>query len=332
MMMLGEASLLATAVLISAVFLVAQAKRVTDVEAQETFFSLSDDALRQHFQQLPNFASTSMYLSMLHPQINETANVSAFFLFAASWCRSCRPWAEAWTEVHSRFHGHSNVTVISVDCSQSSGAPICSDFGVDTVPQVKYYHRVSNSTSSWNRTYDGAPDIDSISKWVHVQESKTQGDRGIVLSEIDENSTSFECAWRQSAGCDGNSSSQRFPAYDRPCGALIAEGNYGYCECQDGNITQNVSVACDHGPLICNDVCQPSEVCDGWRQTSQCDPYGTVEKNFSCSYKIPSGASGFCACKNGTHIGHMTCAQTELIRKDTSINCKTICASGAMTK
>ena len=41
--------LLVTAVLVSAVLLVAQAKGVSEVEAQETFFSLSDDALRHIF-------------------------------------------------------------------------------------------------------------------------------------------------------------------------------------------------------------------------------------------------------------------------------------------
>ena len=53
-----------------------------------------------------------------------------------------------------------------------------------------------------------------------------------------------------------------------------------------------------------------------------CDPFGKVEK-LLMQLQDSKWCIRVCACKNGTDIGHMTCAQTfELIRKATSIDCK----------
>ena len=57
------------------------------------------------------------------------------------------------------------------------------------------------------------------------------------------------------------------------------------------------------------DLLLDSVVCQGWKATSDCSPYGRRDEqgDRSCTEIVPSSSSGFCACEDGKRTAFSDC-------------------------
>jgi len=82
---------------------------------------------------------------------------NAFVKFFAPWCGHCKAMKPAWDQLGETYAGSSSVLIGDADCT-GSGESLCSEFGVQGYPTVKYF--VDGNTQG--EKYNGARDYDSL--------------------------------------------------------------------------------------------------------------------------------------------------------------------------
>lgn len=68
----------------------------------------------------------------------------------------------------------------------------------------------------------------------------------------------------------------------------------------------------ENNAMVCFAFWMECIVCQGWKATSDCSPYGKRDEqgDRSCSEVVPSSSSGFCICENGKRTAYSDCRHT----------------------
>lgn len=240
-----------------------------------------------------------------------TNSSHVFTLFHSFLCktRECMKAFPHWVHIFDTYHHYNGepVSMLALDCT-NAGRDACVDQQIGPTPVLQYDH---NGTSV---KYSGKMNYKSISSWILE-----------TAPEIFGNPKSIEpadscVAFRRTSDCDGVHGA-RLPEKDVACSDTVRDGAEGYCECmdEDGNITRLKQTGCSHKPFRCYDYCRRSEVCDGWYQTSSCDPSSDRDNQHdaSCFDRVFRGNSGYCKCKDGSRVDFSCDHDT--------IYCETVC-------
>mmetsp|Transcript_12890 Transcript_12890/g.21047 ORF Transcript_12890/g.21047 Transcript_12890/m.21047 type:complete len:211 (+) Transcript_12890:30-662(+) len=96
----------------------------------------------------------------LNPKTFEEAihNKNAFVKFYAPWCGHCKSLAPTWDELADSFAASPSLVIGSVDCTAGDNEELCSGYGVQGYPTIKYFKDYDTE----GMDYAGGRDLESL--------------------------------------------------------------------------------------------------------------------------------------------------------------------------
>jgi len=68
----------------------------------------------------------------------------------------------AWDKLAKEYEGNSDTVVVDVDCTDDSNQPVCSKYGVQGYPTIKYF---TSATDALGDDYEGGRSFDDLKKF-----------------------------------------------------------------------------------------------------------------------------------------------------------------------
>merc|ERR1712070_656880 len=90
------------------------------------------------------------------------AGKSAFVKFLAPWGGHCKSMKPAWDKLAKEYEGNSNTVVVDVDCTDDGNRDVCSKYGVQGYPTIKYF---TSATDALGDDYEGGRSFDDLKKF-----------------------------------------------------------------------------------------------------------------------------------------------------------------------
>jgi protein disulfide-isomerase A6 len=93
----------------------------------------------------------------------EISGKNAFVKFFAPWCGHCKAMKPDWDELGSDYAGSSSVLIGDVDCTSPESEDLCSKYGVQGYPTLKYFQ---DGNIDKPIDYSSGRDLDSLKEFV----------------------------------------------------------------------------------------------------------------------------------------------------------------------
>jgi protein disulfide-isomerase A6 len=93
----------------------------------------------------------------------ELSGKNGIVKFFAPWCGHCKAMKPVWDELGSEYAGSSSVVIGDVDCTSPESEDLCSKFGVQGYPTLKYFQ---DGNIDKPLDYNSGRDLDSLKEFV----------------------------------------------------------------------------------------------------------------------------------------------------------------------
>eukprot|EP00971_Amphidinium_carterae_P107501 2129254-Amphidinium_carterae.1 len=120
---------------------------------------------------------------------------NSFVKFYAPWCGHCKALKPAWDKLGELHKESTSVLVGDVDCTVPEAEPLCSEYGVEGFPTLKYF---TSETGKKGADYEGGREFEDLEKF--VKDTLARKCDPVSKEDCDEQEKAYVDKWSGKSG------------------------------------------------------------------------------------------------------------------------------------